>query len=98
MTGNRQGASLIDGTPQQVTNPTGVARDAVIEARLAAIEATYPERFDDEQRARVRTNLAHALDLATRLRRVPLANSDEPDPTFVPYRATHDREAEVPRP
>ncbi len=86
MAGDRQGAAATNAPPQQATSLPEVARDAVIEARLAAIEATYSGRFDDEQRARVRTNLARALDLAARLRRVPLANSDEPDPAFVPYR------------
>lgn len=97
MTSHRQGASTSGGSPQQATDVSDMARDAVVAARLAAIEATYPGRLDDEQRARVRTNLAHAFGLAARLRRVPLANSDEPDPAFVPYRAAAGRGAKVTR-
>ena len=86
--------------PEEGTEPAAMAqagsgsegeadptRDAVVEARLAALVARYGAGWDEAQRARVRANLERGTVLAARLRRTPLTNTDEPEIVFVPYRA-----------
>jgi len=61
---------------------------AVADARLAAVVARHGHRLaDNEDRARVGRAIERQVDLAEQLRRVPLANHDEPEIDFVPFRA-----------
>jgi hypothetical protein len=66
-------------------------REAIVETRLAALAARFGDRWDEAQRAQVRRQVERQLDLAAGLRRVPLANGDEPEIVFVPYRAEEER-------
>lgn len=60
---------------------------AIIDARLADVMARFGERFDGDQRARVRARIARTVALAATLRKMPLTNADEPEIVFTPYRA-----------
>ena len=66
-----------------VTDP---AVQRVVAARLDALNARLGDRLRGEDAAAVRRNLARDLAHAEQLRRVPLANADEPDPVFAPFR------------
>lgn len=68
------------------SSPADPPREAVIDARLAALDARFGERWDEAQRADVRSNLARGFELGEQLRRMPLGNADEPEIVFVPYR------------
>lgn len=68
------------------SSPADRRREAVIDARLAMLQARFGERWDESQRAQVRSNLARGLELGDSLRRTPLGNADEPEIVFVPYR------------
>lgn len=56
-------------------------------ALASAVEASLDFDLDDAARQIVRDTVQRHQALARKLRAVPLANSDEPDFTFVPYRA-----------
>ena len=62
----------------------------VLEARFAELNARFGHRWNDAERAVVRRALVRQTELASRLRRTPLANGDEPEIVFVPYRASDD--------
>ena len=62
-------------------------RDAIVDARLAEIATRFGDRWDEEQRARVRRGIARQVDLGAQVRRAPLGNADEPEIVFVPFRA-----------
>ena len=53
---------------------------------LAALEAQFGERWDDADRARVREQLAKGAVGGAALSDRALANGDEPDFVFHPYR------------
>lgn len=74
------------GGEAAASSPADPRREAVIDARLAALDARFGERWDAAQRAEVRSNLARGLELGETLRRAPLGNADEPEIVFVPYR------------
>jgi hypothetical protein len=59
----------------------------LIDARLAELTARYGGRFDDAQRAQVRSRIARSVALGVSLRQTPLTNADEPEIVFAPYRA-----------
>lgn len=61
---------------------------AMVDGRLALIEARFGERFDDAQRERIRLAIERQLTLADRLRRTPLSNADEPEIVFRPHRGS----------
>ncbi len=69
--------------------------DGVVVARLAEIEARFGEALDDAQRAQIRRAIERQMTLAARLRRTPLANGDEPEIVFRPYRGTDQGKAEA---
>ncbi len=75
-------------------DPTGPAQtgsgegttDPAADARLAAVLVRAPQPLADEQRTALRAICARHVELARRLRAVPLANADEPELVFVPFR------------
>ena len=71
---------------EATSSPPDPRREAVIEARLAALDAHFGERWDEAQRGQVRSNLARGVELGEKLRRTPLGNADEPEIVFAPYR------------
>jgi hypothetical protein len=75
---------------QSVTTPTAPSEDPrhtpIIDARLTELVARFGDRFDDDQRAQVRSRIARTVSLADSLRKLPLTNADEPEIVFVPYR------------
>jgi hypothetical protein len=58
-----------------------------IERRLAMVLGRYGRRLDSDQVQALRWAVETIVEQATALRRVPLSNSDEPIPRFVPFRA-----------
>lgn len=58
----------------------------VAAARRDALEARLTHPLSDEQRAQVLTRIERTLKLADAMRRLPLANGDEPEIVFTPYR------------
>jgi hypothetical protein len=71
-----------------VTTPTEDPRHTpIIDARLIELIARFGDRFDDDQRAQVRSRIDRTVSLADSLRKLPLTNADEPEIVFVPYRA-----------
>ncbi len=61
--------------------------ERLVEAIAGAVEASIEYELDDEARRIVRETVKRHQTMAMRLRAVPLANADEPDFAFVPYRA-----------
>ena len=80
------GADPPDARRAEPSEPPDPRQAAVIDARLAELTARFGDRWQDTQRARIREHLARDVDLAARLRQTPLANADEPEIVFVPYR------------
>ncbi len=71
-----------------VTSPTeDPHHTAIIESRLAELVSRFGDRFDDEQRAQVRSRIGRTVALSDSLRKLPLTNADEPEIIFVPFRA-----------
>ena len=62
-----------------------------VEARLGMLLARVGEPFSADELAHLRRDIAREVELADRLRAVPLTNGDEPGTIFVPYRAEGDR-------
>lgn len=62
-------------------------QDAAVAARLALLEARFGAAFADGGLAIARQAIASAVMRDEQLRRVPLANADEPVGSFVPHRA-----------
>lgn len=62
----------------------------IVAARLAAVLARWGERLDDAGREAVAARIRRDVQLARELRTVPLANGDEPEIVFVPFRAAED--------
>jgi hypothetical protein len=56
--------------------------DQLVQARLAALQARYPGRFDADGLERLRQQLRRSVEAAAALRRVALSNADEPEPIF----------------
>ena len=66
----------------------GPSRDREeVELRLALVLSRYGDRLDAEQTEALRRAVETIVEQLGRLRRVPLANADEPSPRFVPFRA-----------
>ena len=79
--------TLAGDTDPDASTLSPIAR-AVADARLAAVVARHGHRLaNDDNRARVRRAIERQVDLGEQLRRVPLANHDEPELDFVPFRA-----------
>lgn len=81
------------GTPSPPVAPPEVAgppSSGVLAARLAEIEARFAGQLEDSQRAQIRRAIERQMALAARLRRTPLANADEPEIVFRPYRDSAD--------
>ena len=74
-------------TPSSADEVSDPRRDAIVDARLAAIATRFGDRWDEEQRARVRSGIARQVDLGAQVRRAPLGNAGEPEIVFVPFRA-----------
>ncbi|MGH2558599.1 MAG: hypothetical protein ACRDJH_06005 [Thermomicrobiales bacterium] len=74
---SRQGAT--DGQEQTVTSPEA-------DARLAVLTSRFGDRLTDEQWAKVRERVGKSIEFGEKLRAVSLANADEPESIFVPYR------------
>jgi len=72
--------------PGSAPDAADPAVERVVAARLDALNARLGERLAGEDAAAVRRTLARDLAHAEQLRRVSLANADEPDPVFVPFR------------
>ena len=67
-------------------DPTRVKADeALVEARLSALLARWPERFEDDEIAEIKKKIAGHIGIARTLHGAPLDPSIEPPP-FVPYR------------
>lgn len=58
-----------------------------IERRLAMVVGRYGRRLGPDQVQDLRRAVEAIVEHATALRGVPLSNSDEPLPRFVPFRA-----------
>lgn len=63
------------------------ADEPMVAARLAAVLARWGERLDAAGRDAVAARIRREVQLARELRAVPLANGDEPEIVFVPFRA-----------
>ncbi len=61
--------------------------EGLVDAFASAVEASIGYELDDEARRIVRETVKRHQTMAMKLRAVPLANADEPDFVFVPYRA-----------
>ena len=81
------GSGTDDSTTSSADGVSDPRRDAIVDARLAAISTRFGDRWDEEQRARVRSGIARQVDLGAQVRRTPLGNDDEPEIVFVPFRA-----------
>jgi hypothetical protein len=64
----------------------------VLEARFAELNARFGHRWTDDERVVVRRALERQIELASRIRRTPLANADEPEIVFVPYGPAEDEQ------
>lgn len=62
----------------------GDADETLVEARMAALEARYPERFSAEEAAAIRDKVARGVAVAKTLHEAHLDPDVEPPP-FVPY-------------
>lgn len=62
-------------------------QDAAVAARLTLLEARFGAAFADGAAAIARPAITGAVTRDEQLRRVPLANADEPVGSFVPYRS-----------
>lgn len=60
--------------------------NGVVEARLAAVLASTGHSLSEAQIAQVRARIEASLKQAAALRSVPLANGDEPEIVFAPFR------------
>jgi hypothetical protein len=58
-----------------------------VQARLAIVRARYAGRLDEAALAEIEQAITALVAAAHALRAVRLANSDEPYPPFVPFRA-----------
>ena len=72
--------------------PVSVAVDSEEPAALAralagAIRAQYADRLSDDDLAAITRQIESALERAQRVRKVPIANGDEPDFVFSAVRA-----------
>lgn len=72
-----------DSTPAPSEDPR---HTSLIEARLTELTARFGDRFNDEQRAQVRSRIGRTVALSDSLRKLPLTNADEPEIVFVPFR------------
>ncbi|HEX3723793.1 MAG TPA: hypothetical protein VHV31_13435 [Nitrolancea sp.] len=61
-------------------------RDTVVDARFRTLAVKYGERFDAAAEAKIRNDIGKLVDAAETLRKLPLANGDEPDFAFQPVR------------
>jgi CO dehydrogenase/acetyl-CoA synthase beta subunit len=62
------------------------ASDAVVEARLAEVTARAGGLISAQQRDQVKTRIERAVELGQKVRATPMANGDEPEVVFQPYR------------
>lgn len=62
-----------------------------VDARWALLIARVGDRFTADDRAHLRRDIARQVDLAEKLRGVPLTNADEPGTIFVPGAAGEER-------
>lgn len=60
------------------------ADEAIVEARLAALVARWPERFEESEIAGIKKKIAGYVAMARTLHGAPLDPNVEPPP-FVPY-------------
>jgi hypothetical protein len=58
-----------------------------VEARLSIVRARYGARLTPEQLAEIRTVVEGLVKGARAMRAISLRSSDEPTPSFAPYRA-----------
>lgn len=66
-------------------DPAAVTADeAIVEARLAALLARWPERFEESEIGEIRKKIAGYVAMARTLHAAPLDPNVEPPP-FVPY-------------
>jgi hypothetical protein len=63
------------------------ARPAEADALFVLLRERYGDRLTPEQLEELRKAVAAQAEAARALRRVALGNSDEPMPTFAPFRA-----------
>ena len=61
------------------------ADEAVVQARMEALLARFPQRFSDEEIKAIRAKVAGHVAMAKALHGAPLDPAIEPPP-FVPYR------------
>jgi hypothetical protein len=61
--------------------------ERLVQAMLDQVLATLAYELSDDDVAAVRANVERSAKMAAALRAVPLANADEPDFVFQPYRA-----------
>lgn len=80
-------------TRQASQDPVGTEQDRqreeqspMVDHWLAIVESQFGERLDDAGRARVREQLGRIAEGAAKLSARGLANAEEPDFVFGPYR------------
>jgi hypothetical protein len=66
---------------------SGEPTDAELEARWALVRARWGARLDADELADLRKSVQAILEAVRALRAVPLGDTDEPFPPFVPFRA-----------
>jgi hypothetical protein len=64
------------------------AFDATVAARLAEMTARFGERLSEDDLAGIRKQVRETIEQADAMRKVKLANADEPEIVFVPYRGS----------
>ena len=60
--------------------------DRLLDAQLRQVLAMLTHEISEEQQHQVRDRLKHSLELAEKVRTTPMANGDEPEIVFQPYR------------
>jgi hypothetical protein len=66
---------------------TDETNERLVQAMLDQVVASLTYELSEEDLAAVRGNVERSVKMAQALRAVPLANADEPDFVFQPYRA-----------
>ena len=62
------------------------AYERLLDAQLSQVLARLTYELSEEQQHQVRDRLKHSLELAEKVRTTPMANGDEPEIVFQPYR------------
>lgn len=75
------------------TTPGPTPARSEVDARFALVLARFGDRLDDAGRATIRQRIVRQVEEADALRGMTLANGDEPEILFSPYRSAAGEEA-----